>query len=288
MAARMIEIGIRQGRLSPDAVGPIQRFPSASWKDEFEIARGCGLGFVDWLFTADPCHQNPIWSDRGLADIHAVIAATGVGVRSLCADYFIAHPFVRVPDEARIDSARILSRLILQSVQVGVAVVVLPLLEGGEIRDAAELRLVRASLDEALDIAAKVSVTVALEADLPGVTLTSLFDVAPHPALGVCYDTGNAAVRGLDVTADLALLGRRLSIVHLKDRDHRGASVELGSGAADLPEFFKAAAHTAFCGPLVLETPRGEDPVGSAKANLAFARTHSAGLVPCLEARAGR
>jgi hexulose-6-phosphate isomerase len=266
----MNEIGIRQGRLSPPALGPIQRFPYASWKDEFVHASGCGFAFIDWLVPAADCERNPIWSDGGQADIHAAISATGVSVRSLCADYFMVHPFVRVSDEERQNSERLLSRLIVQSSRAGIRIVVLPLLEAAEIRDRIDMTIVRTSLSEALDLAAALSMTIAIEADLPAAALVSILDLEPHPALGACYDTGNAAASGFDVTPDLAILGPRLSLVHIKDRDSRGISVRLGSGAADLPAFFRTAARLPYTGPLVLETPRGDNPIEAAKANLRF------------------
>jgi len=288
MTAPMNEIGIRQGRLSPSSSGRVQRFPVESWADEFRIARDCGLRFVEWLFAAEDYEKNPVWSGEGQHDIQAAVEATGVDVRSLCADYFMAHPFVRVTDEQRLASRRMLRELILRASRLGISVVVVPLLEAGEIRNPAELREVGESLEGALDLAAKLSVTVALEANLQPAAIASLADTMPHPALSVCYDTGNAAANGFDVAADLARLGSRVSIVHLKDRDRCGSSVALGAGVADFPAFFKTAAELRFRGPLVMETPRGAAPLNSAKANLAFAHACAAGFVPCTEGLSGR
>jgi len=280
MAAPMNEIGIRQGRLSPSSSGPVQRFPHASWREEFRIARDCGLHFIDWLFAAEDHEQNPVWSEQGLRQIQEMVDATGVAVRSLCADYFMAHPFVRVSDGQRVEHAATLSELIVRSSRAGIAVVVIPLLETGEVRNADELRELRAALAGPLDIAARLSVTVALETDLPAAIIAG---VKPHPALGVCYDTGNAAAKGFDVSADLGRLGSHLSIVHLKDRDRRGTSVALGAGVADLPAFFRRAAALSFRGPLVLETPRGADSLISAKANVAFALNCATRFAPSAE-----
>ena len=282
MAAPMNEIGIRQGRLSPASSGPVQRFPQASWREEFHIARDCELHFIEWLFAADDYERNPVWSEQGLRQIREMVDATGVAVRSLCADYFMAHPFVRVSDGQRVEHAETLSELIVRSSTAGIEVVVIPLLETGEVRNAEELGDVRAALAGALDIAARLSVTVALETDLPAAIITAA-DVTPHPALRVCYDTGNAAAKGFEVSADLVRLGSHLSIVHLKDRDRSGTSVALGSGIADLPAFFRTTAALSFRGPLVLETPRGADSLSSAKANVAFAHACAARLAPSAE-----
>jgi hexulose-6-phosphate isomerase len=212
-----------------------------------------------------------------------MVDATGVAVRSLCADYFMTHPFVRVTDGQRVEHARTLRELIPRASRAGIELVVIPLLEAGEARNVEELRDVRGALEGALDVAARLSVTVALETDLPAAIVTTVADAMPHPALRVCYDTGNAAAKGFDVSADLVRLGSHLSIVHLKDRDRSGTSVALGTGLADLPAFFRTAAALSFRGPLVLETPRGADSLGLAKANLAFARNGAARPAPGAE-----
>lgn len=272
----MNEFGIRQGRLSPSSIGPVQRFPHATWKDEFVRARDCGLACIDWLIAGDEREPNPIWTGSGQDDMRAAMAATGVAVRSLCVDYFITHPLVRVSNQDRADCERMLTLLIRESASVGIQVVVVPLLETGEIRTASEMTTVRTSLDEALDLAATLGVSVAVEADLPASGLESLMEFSPHPAFGICYDTGNAALKGFDVKEDLARLHSYIALVHVKDRDRDGVSVSLGSGLVDFPAFFRASAEIQYAGPLVLETPRGVDPVEAASANLKFLREQAA------------
>lgn len=285
----MNEIGIRQGRLSPSSIGPVQRFPWTSWRDEFSRARDIGFAFIDWLFPADGYEENPLWSDSGQHAIHETISASGTRVCSLCADYFMAHPFVRVAEDARAESIRVLDRLVVQSARAGVRVLVVPLLEAGEIRDRSEMIAVRKSLSRALDLAAAHAIVLALESDVPALAIRSLVDLERHPALGVCYDTGNAAAKGLDVRADLDLLGSDLSVVHVKDRGRHGVSVELGSGSADFPAFFRALADRPSAVPLVLEAARGNDPLASARTNLAFLRAQSSSNpAACLESRATR
>ena len=48
----MREIGIMQGRLLPPINGHIQAFPENRWREEFAIARECGLGFIEWIFES--------------------------------------------------------------------------------------------------------------------------------------------------------------------------------------------------------------------------------------------
>ena len=54
------------------------------------------------LRRADRVDDNPLWSDVGSgSDIRRLAADTGIALRSVCADYFMAHPFVRVPADER-------------------------------------------------------------------------------------------------------------------------------------------------------------------------------------------
>lgn len=271
----MNEIGIRQGRLS-SANGSIPRFPSSSWQDEFARAKVCGFDSIEWLLTAADDGRNPVWTDAGGDEILEHVAATGVRVGSLCADYFITRPFVRVADTLRRESITTLSRLIVRAARVGVRVVVVPVLEAAEIRTPAEMSQLRDSLDEPLAVADASGIRLALETDLPAPDCRALVESRPHAALGLCYDIGNGAAHGYDVVSDLQTLKSRLYVVHIKDRQRNGARVPLGQGDADFGRFFRVASEIRYQGPLILEAPAGDDPVGVATAHLTFLRAQAA------------
>lgn len=258
-------IGIRQGRLSL----PVPALP-ASWKAEFELARTCGFPFIEWLFAARGFEENPVWTDRGQAEIRERMEATGTGVVSLCADYFIANPLIRVSASERRDRAGILARLISCLAAVGGRVLVVPVLEGAAIRERAEMIELRNALDGPLEVAAAHHIMLALETDLPATELRALVEHRLHPSLGVCYDTGNSAAQGCDVAHDIAVLAPHLAVVHIKDRLRNGISVRLDQGAADFGAFCAAAAAAGYTGPLVLETPVGNDPMNNAVTDRRF------------------
>ena len=271
----MREIGIRQGRLSPAVAGETQHFPWRSWKDEFARARTLGFETIEWLFGAHDYEHNPLWIDAGPDEILGQIADTGTEVRTLCADYFIVHPFFRVSEDERRQSVNVLNRLVVASARVGVRILVVPALEASEIQTAAEMAQLLDSLNEPLALAAAHGVRLGLETELPGPEYRALVEQSRHPALGVCYDTGNAAARGYDVAADVRLLGPYLCEVHIKDRKRNGPSVQLGHGDADFGTFFRVASEIGYQGPLILEAPVGDEPVSMAAAHLAFLRRHS-------------
>ncbi|MGE0040254.1 MAG: sugar phosphate isomerase/epimerase family protein, partial [Vicinamibacterales bacterium] len=215
-------IGIMQGRLSAPPPDRIQAFPRSSWADEFDHARALGLDTIEWLFEADRFEQNPIWTDEGLAAIEARIAETGVAVRTLCADYFMVHPFFRVTSRERDESVAVLRRLLPRAARLGIRVILMPVLEIAEVRTPDEARALVESLRGPLDVAAGLGMSIGLETELPAAAYRALVESAGHPALGVYYDTGNAASRGYDTVADLAVLGDLVRGIHLKDRTPGG------------------------------------------------------------------
>ena len=272
----MTEIGIRQGRLSPAAAGAVPSFPWASWKDEFTRARACGFDTIEWLFADEGHERNPLWTAEGRKEISARIGDTGVRVRSVCADVFMPRPFFRVPDEERRGSVRILERLLLQASSIGIGIVIVPVLEGSAIRRADEAELLFDSLSQPLDLARNEGVRLALETDLPAPALRRLIERRRHDALGVCYDTGNAASEGRDPAAEMRALAPFLCEIHIKDRKRHGPSVPLGEGDVDFRSVFSASADVGYEGPLILEIPATRSPETAARASLAFLKQRAA------------
>jgi hexulose-6-phosphate isomerase len=272
----VIAIGIRQGRLSPPAAGGVPEFPWDSWKDEFTQARACGFDTIEWLLAGEGYERNPLWTTEGCEEIASRISDSGVRVGSVCADVFVLHPFFRVPDEARRASVSLLERLLLQGSRIGIEMVIVPVLEESAIRRADEAELLFDSLSEPLELARKKGVRLLLETDLPAPDLRRLIERRRHEALGVCYDTGNAAFQGRDLAAEMRTLAPYLCEIHIKDRKRDGRSVPLGEGDVDFRSVFSVAAALEYEGPLILETPATHWPERAARAGLAFLKESAA------------
>jgi len=265
-------IGIMQGRLSPPVPERLQAFPWSSWEQEFSNASACGFDAIEWVFEADGYQQNPIWTEAGVERIQQRVTATGVQVRSVCADYFLAHPFFRVSEQERAQSVNVLGELIAQAARMGVRTILLPVLEEAEICTDAERAQLLDSLRGPLSLAATCAIRLGLETELPAPEYRSLVEQANHPALGIYYDAGNAAAKGYDIAADMHTLGPFLCGVHIKDRKRGGPSEFLGQGDADFGAFFQVLTEMGYTGPVVLQTAFGEDYLGIAKAHLEFVR----------------
>jgi hexulose-6-phosphate isomerase len=266
----MYSIGIMQGRLSPPVPQRLQMFPWSSWQQEFHRARSCGFDAIEWLFEAEGYEKNPIFTESGPEDICRQVAQTDIHVRSLCADYFMEHPFFRVSPQECEHSIWVLKRLIQQAARVGVQSILLPVLEISEIRTDDEAAALLSSLQEPLSVALEHGIRLGLETELPVHQYRELVEKGKHSALGVYYDTGNAAAKGYDIAADIEILGPLLCGIHIKDRKHGGPSTLLGQGDADFPGFFKRLRAFDYVGIITLQTAFGEDYLGIAETHRRF------------------
>lgn len=266
----MYPIGIMQGRLSPPVPGCPQAFPWTSWEAEFQQAQFCGFDALEWLFAAEAYEQNPLWNESGLEKIRRQMAATGVWVGSVCAHYFMLHPFLRVSEPERCYSVQVLNRLIGQAAAVGIDTILVPVLETAEIRTEAEATQLLDSLREPLALAQQHGIRLGLETELPTLQYRNLIEAAKHPHLGAYYDTGNATAKGFDLVADLRILQPVLCGIHIKDRKQGGSSRLLGEGDTPFAAFFTTLADIGYTGRLILETPSGDDAVAIGKRHREF------------------
>lgn len=270
----MNELGIMQGRLSPPVERRLQAFPWNSWEKEFAHARACGFDAIEWLFEAEDYEQNPLWTDAGVEKIQSLADETGVVVRSVCADYFIAQPFFRVGESERLRSVAVLNQLISRAAQLGIKVILVPILEENELQNEKEKVQLLESLRGPLELAGAHGIRLGLETELPATEYKELIEQGDHPALGVYYDVGNATARGYDPAADVRILSKHLCGIHIKDRKRNGPSVLLGQGDVNFSECFTALAEARYTGLLILQTAFGDDFLSIAKTHLSFVRQH--------------
>ena len=92
-------ISIMQGRLVPPVEGRFQSFPRGVWEREFDLAAAANLDAIEWIYDEFGADVNPLATDAGIECVREQVRRTGVQVRSVCADYFMDRPFVRVEDD---------------------------------------------------------------------------------------------------------------------------------------------------------------------------------------------
>lgn len=261
-----------QGRLSAPVNGQIQAFPSNDWPDEFARAAAAELNAIEWIFDGP---VNPVLDDAGVERIRALERETGVGVRSICADYFMdatLHRGTKHEIGARVD---VLRSLIARAGELGVGHIVLPFVDQSAIKttdDRSRLEDVMASVTPFAD---EQHVELHLETSLGPNEFASLLDRMPSTVMAN-YDSGNSASLGYDVQEEFAAYGERVGSVHIKDRLRGGGTVPLGSGNAEFVPLFEALEQAGYRGLFTLQVARGDTggEVDLARANRAFLMRH--------------
>lgn len=251
----MRDIGIMQGRLVPRYKGRYQAFPRGYWQAEFDIARELGLASIEFILDYEDADANPLLSETGRALITESIARSGVKVRSICADYFMAAPF---HSEHQPQSEAMLARLVDAAAAIGVKDVVIPCVDASSLKSADDEQRLCRSLATALPLAEAHGINFALETDLPPARFRSLLAATGARAVTVNYDIGNSASLGFDPGEELEAYGDRITDLHVKDRVRGGSSVLLGTGNAQLERVFGLLAKLGYRGTIIMQASRAE------------------------------
>jgi hexulose-6-phosphate isomerase len=268
----MIHLGIMQGRLVPPVDNRIQCFPRDDWADEFSRAAAAGLDCIEWIYDCFGEDVNPLGTDEGIARMRDLSLQHGVEIRSLCADYFMDRPLVRVTEEVRMERLHKLEWLLNQCRLAGIKRIVLPFVDQSAITTPAEEESVVRSLQPALPVAEKNGVEIHMETSLDPDSFRSLLARLVHPFLKVNYDSGNSASLGYHPREEFAAYGERIGSVHIKDRKLNGGTVPLGTGDTDFAALFAGLSELRYTGDFILQVARGRSgaEVDWARQNRAF------------------
>jgi L-ribulose-5-phosphate 3-epimerase len=265
-------IGVMQGRLLPKYQGRYQAHPVGYWQDEFPVAAELGFQYIEFILDYNDAEQNPLLS--GIDEIKRVTEATGVGVRSVCADYFMEAPLHHADEKIADESCEVLGRLIKNSSALGIRDLVIPCVDQSSLNgDAAAQRFI-SRLRPFQDQAEKYSVNLSLETDLSPAGFAELLHHFSSERITVNYDTGNSASLGYKPEEEFAAYGNRISDIHIKDRKFKAGSVILGTGDTDFNGFFRALAGIQYDGPFIMQVYRDDEGVAICKEQLEWLKTN--------------
>jgi L-ribulose-5-phosphate 3-epimerase len=252
----MTRIAVMQGRLVPPVEERIQCFPRESWADEFALAAMAHLDCIEWIYDQYGADVNPIATDDGINEILRLSDLHGVGVASLCADYFMDWPLVRVsgPDlEARLSALFWLQE---RCQRLGIERMVLPFVDASRIDTDEDFDQVVSMITRASEHAEKLGIELHLETSLGPERFADLLSHLQSELVKVNYDAGNSASLGYEPRAEFAAYGQRVGSVHIKDRIKGGSTVPLGSGDANLPAVFECLKQQQYSGDFVMQVAR--------------------------------
>jgi len=267
----VIPVGTMQGRLSPPEGGRVQFFPRHRWQEEFALAGEAGFDRIEWIYDTWGQEYNPISTDEGARAIDLLSRQTGVAVTSLCAHYFVEHPFVKAGGSDLADLVLKLEWLIHRCAVAGIEYVIVPFLDDGALMNEDHERCALDVLRHSLPVATRHAVELHLEMSLAPQAYSLFLEKLDAPAIRVTYDTGNSAALGYDIAEEIAAYGSQIGSVHIKDRLRGGRSVPLATGDASLSHRLGALLAAGYSGTFVLEAARGAagDELAWARRNLA-------------------
>ena len=264
--------GIMQGRLCPPEHGRIQSFPLNAWRTEFPRAEEAGLQAIEWIYDVEDAETNPIVNEAGLAEMRQLSKKHGVAVQSLCADYFMPHPFLRATGPQWEERLRKLEWLLGQCHSADIHHVVLPFVDNSRIdtaQDRADVLKLFQRLQETLE---RLDMQIHLETSLGPEVFRSFIAEIGNPRVRINYDSGNSASLGFAAEDEWNAYGNLVGSVHIKDRVKGGGTVALGTGHADFAGLARSLQRFNYEGRFILQVARGTagDEVNWARQNRAF------------------
>jgi hexulose-6-phosphate isomerase len=247
-----------QGRLLRPTADKFQCFPRDGWEEEFASASAVPLDGLEWIYDLHGLNANPLETESGLARMKELSARHHVTIHSLCADYFMDLPLLRVTDGQHRERLDRLHWLVRRCERAGIQRVVLPFVDSSRIETLAETDLVIQCLRAVLPTAEVCGIELHLETALAPTPFGALLDRLNHPLIKVNYDSGNSASLGYHPREEFQAYGSRLGSVHIKDRLRDGATVPLGTGSTDFKALRECLSRRAYNGDFVLQVARGQ------------------------------
>jgi len=268
----MALIGIMQGRLLPPTNNQIQCFPKARWEEEFALAAKADLDCIEWIYDLHSTNMNPISTDAGVDKMKFLSAHYNVQILSLCADYFMEKPLLRVDDSKVKERLSHLDWLLTRCQLMSITRVILPFVDNSQISTNDEVEWVCESLRQVLKSAENMGIEIHLETSLPPNQFSDLLSSIHHPLLRVNYDSGNSSALGYHPNDEFSAYGTQIGSVHVKDRTLGGGTVPLGTGSTDFWALRNNLKNINYKGDFIIQAARGLDcdEVSLAKDNRKF------------------
>lgn len=257
----IVKLGIMQGRLSNVYDNDnLDLFPFESWESEFRLASKLGFQTIELVVDKSLNKNNPIWSKEGKVKIIDYFSTNHLSPYSACLNFIIDFPIYSKPIFEKVcQCISILN-------DIGVNLVILPLFESSN----PNIHSVKKALCELNMLYSKNNFEIVIESELNAQNTNLFLHNIPGRKIGIVYDIGNTSFLGHSVHEDLYFLEKKISHIHLKDKNSVGANVNFGLGIVNFEDFFNHPVIESYQEWFTFETSREENPTKSAQSNLNY------------------
>ena len=264
----MIKLGFMQGRLVPKEKKKIQSFPWKNWQKEFRIANNNKLNLMEWTIDKENFYKNPISNKKGIQKIKYLKKKFNIKIEGITCDFFMEAPFFLKKNFQTLDQ---LYLLIENSRELKIKYIVLPLVDNGRIKNKTHEKIFLKQVLKLSKILEKNKVKLIFESDFEPQKLLKFINKLPKKNFGINYDSGNSAGFNYKFEDEKIYFHRVLNI-HLKDKNKKNISVDLGKGVANFKDLFEYCEKINYKGNYILQTARNKNDVGIMKKNINFLR----------------
>lgn len=249
-------IGFMQGRFSPMEDGKIQSFPWKYWQDEFALASKHNFNLIEWTIDQHKIMQNPLMTEDGRNQIKKLSNKYEVNIPSLTGDCFMQSPFWKFFGDKKRSRINDLLKLVDACSDLGIRMIVIPLVDGGSIENKDQLKSLLNVLNKIEHKLKDLDLKILFESDLNPKDLKKFIDQFNPEVFGINYDIGNSASLGYNHQEELKAYGKNIYNIHVKDRVLYGETVPLGEGHANFSLFYKSLREVNYSGNFILQTAR--------------------------------
>jgi len=250
-----LNIGIMQGRLSPKINNRIQAFPNKYWEEEFQIASENNFRSIEWIIDG---YGNPIMDKAKIHNIEKLSSEYNVKINCICCDFFMDNLLFRISDEQQKENLVVLKKLIEHAHIIGIKILEIPLVDSSSIKNIEEEKQLVINLVKVIQYAEDLGISIGLETDYSPQKSIKLLENFESENIVLNYDVGNSASLGFNPKEELAILGKYIKNIHIKDRKLNGSTVPFGDGDVDFDLFFSTLKDINYNGDLILQGARIE------------------------------
>ncbi len=254
-----MNIGFMQGRLSPVVNGKIQAFPWDTWEEEFFLASKIGLKIMEWTLDQNRLYENPLLNENDHSKIKSLCKKYNIIIPSLTGDCFMQAPFWKASGDLQLKLKNDFLNIISSASQIGIGLVVIPLVDNGSIDNKDQKSQLINFLNAQETTLQKNKIKISFESDFAPSEISRFISCFNPSLFGINYDIGNSASLGFDPREEIALYGKRINNVHIKDRLLGGSTVPLGLGNANFPLVFNELKKQNYTGNFIMQTARAHD-----------------------------